>query len=229
MNSIVTARLAAIVGGSGCGKSWLADRLKKIFGDKAARLSLDDFYLDRSHLPPARREQINYDHPRSIDWPRLEQVLQDCRAGRTTRVPCYDFTTHARRAEEKTFHPRALVLVDGLWLLLYPAVRRLFDFSIFIDCPERLRLRRRMARDLAERGRTGSSIRRQFFENVAPMHEKFVAPQAQWANLVVKPPLREPEVASLSDRLKSLLGASTVYPAWTRESFPIEAQTDLNQ
>jgi len=37
MRNSTTPRLVAIVGGSGAGKSWLTDRLQKVFGDKAAR------------------------------------------------------------------------------------------------------------------------------------------------------------------------------------------------
>ena len=227
MNGIITPRLVAIAGGSGSGKSWLTDRLQRIFGDKAARLSLDDFYLDRSHLPPSRREQINYDHPRGIDWAGFERSLQACRAGEATRLPRYDFKTHTRMAAEKTFHPKALVLVEGLWLLLYPAIRRLFTFSIFIDCPEALRLRRRMARDLAERGRSAASIRRQFQETVSPMHEEFVAPQSQWASVVLKQPLRDVDVSHLSDKLWGLLTTSALYPTWMHQAFLTETRSIL--
>ena len=51
----MNAQLIAIVGGSGSGKTWLAGRLAEEFGGEAGRLSLDDFYLDLSHLPPAER------------------------------------------------------------------------------------------------------------------------------------------------------------------------------
>jgi len=227
MNPIITPRLVAIAGGSGSGKSWLTDRLQKIFGDKAARLSLDDFYLDRSHLPPSRREQINYDHPRGIDWARVEQVLQDCRAARPSGLPRYDFKTHTRLAGEKTWYPKALIFVEGLWLLLYPAIRRLFHFSIFIDCPASLRLQRRLDRDTADRGRSGSSVRRQFQETVSPMHEKFVAPQAQWANVILRQPLRDAEICGLSDQLWRLLTSTAVYPAWMRDAFVNETRTLL--
>jgi uridine kinase len=227
MNEIITPRLVAIAGGSGSGKSWLTDRLKRIFGDKASRLSLDDFYLDRSALAPSQREEINYDHPTALDWKRVEQVLQDCRAGGPISLPRYDFETHTRASDEKIWHPKALVFMEGLWLLLYPTVRRLFDFSIFIDCPEPLRLRRRMARDLAERGRSGVSIRRQFQETVLPMHEEFVAPQAQWANVVLKQPLRDADILGLSDQLRSLLTATEVSPNRTSEAFPNQKRTLL--
>ncbi len=72
-------RLVALVGGSGAGKSWLADRLQRALGTDAGRLSLDDFYYDRSHLPPKRRAHVNFDHPRAIDWRSVERALKGCR------------------------------------------------------------------------------------------------------------------------------------------------------
>jgi len=43
-------------------KTWLVERLQASLNGQAARLSLDDFYRDRSHLPPARRTRVNFDH-----------------------------------------------------------------------------------------------------------------------------------------------------------------------
>src|SRR6266478_2144711 len=161
MKTKSTNHLIAIVGGSGAGKTWLADRLQQALGPEACCLSLDNFYRDRSHLPPARREQINFDHPRAIDWPCLERVLKDCRAGRATHLPQYNFTSHTRLHTDLPYRPKTLVIVDGLWLLRRPAVRRLFDLRIFLDAPPRLRFRRRLARDVAERGRSPAAARRQ--------------------------------------------------------------------
>src|SRR5262249_35666799 len=156
--------LVAIVGGSGAGKSWLARKLQTALGSKATRISLDDFYRDHSRIPPARRVNINFDHPRAIDWPAVEQAGRGLRDGRVVRLPRYDFKTHCRLREENILAPRPIVLMEGLWLLRRPSLRRLFDWRIFIDCPAPLRRRRRLARDLRSRGRTRASVRRQFRE-----------------------------------------------------------------
>jgi len=224
MRSATTPRLVAIVGGSGAGKSWLTDRLQRVFGESAARLSLDDFYLDRSRVPLRRRARINYDHPRAIDWPCVETFLRNCRAGRVCRLPRYDFKTHTRAAVCEYWQPKPLVLVEGLWLLVRPAIRRLFDFTIFIDCPASLRLQRRLVRDLAERGRNRASVTRQFRETVAPMHDLFVSPQARWANVVLRQPPRDAEIRHLCDQLWGLLTTGSLYPAWMREVFRSETR-----
>ena len=182
------SQLVAIVGGSGAGKTWLSGRLLQLFGTKKACLiSLDDFYHDRSHLPLSRRERVNFDHPRAIDWALLEKVLLDCGRGRPTRLPIYDFTTHSRLTRKSDFKPKQVVLVEGLWLLRRAPIRRLFDFRVFIDCPESVRFERRLNRDQSERGRSLESVQNQFWKKVAPMHERFVAPQKKWADLLLKP------------------------------------------
>jgi uridine kinase len=178
--------LVAIVGGSGSGKSHLADELQTALGKSAERLSLDDFYRDRSHLSPAQRARINFDNPAAIDWPAFEGVMNRCRGWKEAQVPEYDFTTHCRFRRSKVLKPRPIMLVDGLWLLRRSRIRRFFDFSIFLECPARLRLQRRLARDATERGRSAKSVREQFRKTVEPMHRKFVSPQIRWANAVIK-------------------------------------------
>jgi uridine kinase len=191
-------QLIALVGGSGAGKTWLSRGLHLALDHPVTRLSLDDFYRDRSHLTPSMQDRVNYDHPQAIDWPLAEAVLLGCRAARTVYVPQYSFVTHTRRRTFKMVVPRPIILVDGLWLLWRPRLCRLFDLRIFLHCPTRLRLARRLKRDIADRSRDGRSVRRQFKETVAPMHKRFVAPQVKWADVVLRQPPSQREVERLA-------------------------------
>jgi uridine kinase len=213
------SHLVAIVGGSGSGKTWLAERLQTLLGPTTARLSLDDFYRDRSHLPPEKRARLNFDNPRAIDWPCVERVLRACRTGRATRLPRYDFTTHCRRPGNAAWRPGPFVIVDGLWLLRRPPVRRQFALRIFIDCPERVRFLRRLARDVAERGRSSVSVRHQFAATVAPMHKRFVQPQACWADVVLTQPYLVHTTRQLRDLLWPLVNTSSPKPPPARARF----------
>lgn len=204
-NAKSTPLVVAIVGGSGSGKTWLADSLRAALGRRAARMSLDDFYRDRAHLSPTRRAQLNYDHPRAIDWHRLEQILSDFRAGRRARVPQYDFENHSRRLATKILRPAPVLLLDGLWLLRRPRLRRAFDLSIFIECPAKTRLARRVDRDLTSRGRTSASVRRQFLETVEPMHRRYVIPQSHIAEIRLKSPISGDEVGRIVSMLHARL------------------------
>src|SRR5262249_51175023 len=108
------------------------------------------------------------------DWVGLDRTLGTLLAGRPAQIPCYDFKTHSCLPQTKVLHPKAIILVDGLWLLWRPVLRPLFTLSVFLDCPTRTRLSRRLARDCRARGRTGESVKEQFRATVEPMHLKYV-------------------------------------------------------
>ena len=178
----------AVVGGSGSGKTWLAESLTDALAPRAARISLDDFYRDLSALPPAQRDLVNFDDPAAIDWDSLRAVMDNMAAGGAVDLPVYDFATHTRQAVSRRFAPVPLVIWDGLWLLHPEWLRRRFATSIFVECSPELRFARRSERDLRERGRSLESVRRQFYEQVEPMHEQFVEPQKSTARRVLSSP-----------------------------------------
>jgi uridine kinase len=194
--------LVAIAGGSGSGKTWLAERLESALAPNAVRLSLDDFYRDRSHLSLARKARINFDQPRTIDWRGVETAVRSLVAGRRARVPQYDFKTHSRLGTCKTVPPKPIILIDGLWLLRRVSLRSLFQVRIFIECPTRTRLRRRLERDVGSRGRTSASVRRQFRETVEPMHRLHVAPQRRFADVVMHGSCSINDVRRLTKRIR---------------------------
>lgn len=194
--------LVAIVGGSGSGKSWFAERLEAALDGKAARLSQDDFYHDRSTIPPEERAALNFDHPNAIDWPDLEHAVQELRAGRSAQLPSYDFKTHCRGACFRELSPKPIILMEGLWLLRQRPLRDWFDLKIFIECPASTRLRRRIERDLLARGRSRASVEKQFYGTVEPMHREFVSPQKRWADVVLPFDLTEYNVRQLAEKLK---------------------------
>lgn len=209
-------KLIAITGGSGAGKTWLAGYLQNALGAKnVSRLALDDFYRDISQHAPSLREQSNFDHPNAIDWPVFNRVLDDCRRGRPTRTPHYNFIMHTRAPVWNNFFPAPLVVVEGLWLLWQPRIRERFDLKIFVDCAAHLRLDRRLMRDVAERGRSADSVGTQFWKTVAPMHDQFVAPQAKWADLILRAPTDNRELQGLVETIEmELLSNSAPSPDW---------------
>jgi uridine kinase len=197
--------LLAIVGGSGSGKSRLARKLLKAFGARAGYICLDDFYRDQSHLHRRERDTINYDHPKVIDWKSFRICLQTIVRGKPVVLPSYDFTSHTRHPEPRPWQPKPLVILDGLWLLHHKTVRRLFNQTLFVDCPESVRLSRRLKRDRRERGRAAKSIRKQFMEQVAPMHERFVAGQSHHADLVLSSPVSNRQLAEIVKEIRTSL------------------------
>ena len=96
----------------------------------------------------------------------------------------YDFATHSRLTNTVIIKPSSVILVDGILLLVEPKIREILDIKIFLDTPADIRILRRLHRDINERGRTVESVINQYLATVRPMHEQFVEPSKQYADLI---------------------------------------------
>lgn len=176
----------AIAGGSGSGKTSLTRALVGRLGPlSCAVLDHDSYYRDLSHLPPAERAATNFDHPDSLESSLLARHLSELRAGQAVERPIYDFAVHARTARTRKVEPRPIIVCEGILLLAVPELRDAFDLRVFVDAPADVRAVRRVLRDIGERGRTVESVVAQYLETVRPMHERFVEPARETADLVL--------------------------------------------
>lgn len=179
--------IIGVAGGSGSGKTYFARELQKILGDdNCSIIYQDNYYIDQSHRFDGDGGSVNFDHPSSLDFALLARGLSDLRAGQSIRVPLYDFATHTRKKESILFHPKKIILVDGILILDSQVVRDELDEAVFFDTPEELRYSRRLERDVHERGRTPEGVKKQFEKQVRPMHEQFVEPSKDYAQTIVK-------------------------------------------
>jgi uridine kinase len=175
-----------IAGGTGSGKTTIAQKLVGALPAGAAVLiDHDAYYRDRSHLPAAEREAINYDHPDAIETELLVQHIGMLRAGRAVETPQYDFREHARRRQTRPIQPTAVVVVEGILVLAEERLRAQMDLKIFVDTDADIRLLRRLGRDIEDRGRTFAQVREQYDATVRPMHLAFVEPSKRFADIIV--------------------------------------------
>jgi uridine kinase len=195
------------VGGSGAGKTWLAERLACALELDTGRVSLDNFYRDLSHLTLAARARSNFDHPEAMDWGKVREVIDAMAQGQPITIPSYDFSTHVRKPQAMPWVSRPVVIWDGLWLLHPPWLRERFTFAIYVECPSELRLERRATRDQKERGRSRASVEQQFHAHVEPMHQRYVAPQKKWARCCVHSPVSESALLDLTRQVKTEIHA----------------------
>jgi uridine kinase len=129
-------RLIGIDGPGAAGKSTLAGELGAVLG--AGVIAADDFYL-----PTARRPERIPDH---FDRRRLEQeVLLPVVTGRPVRYQRYDWAQDAL-AEWHDVPAGRPVIVEGVYVLR-PGVRTYFTYTIWVDAPCDVRLRRGLERD----------------------------------------------------------------------------------
>lgn len=173
-----------ICGGSGSGKSYLAQALADAFEfGVATNIGLDAYYWPKHAVPEKVRG--NYDHPDALESALLAEHLKQWRKGETVEMPQYDFTRHDRHTHTLALASTPVMIVDSFLLFALPAVVELLSFSIFVDAPADVRLARRLARDVRERGRSVDDILQHYFATVRPMHEEFVEPSKRIADIVV--------------------------------------------
>ena len=165
-----------VAGGSCSGKTTLTHFLKKYFGDDAAVLAQDSFYIDQSHKFDRDGGSVNFDHPDSIDFSLMGQCVGYLKESKEVSIPIYDFATHKRSEEVQKVSSKKLVIIDGTLILSQEKVRGQLDLSFFIDAPENVRFQRRLERDTKERGRTEQGVKDQFYKQVKPMHDEWVEP-----------------------------------------------------
>lgn len=196
-----------IAGGSGAGKTTLVKRLLQEFTDVGAALVEQDcYYLDRSKVPFSQRAALNYDHPDAIDADLLVEQVSALKAGRDVMSPIYDFATHTRSGH-RVVKAAPLIIVEGILTLHIPGVRQLLDISVFVEHQEGERLKRRIERDVRERGRTVKSVMRQFHHTVKPMHDLYVEPSRNYARWIIHGDVEgEGAVLRLIDELRLRLG-----------------------
>jgi uridine kinase len=179
-------RRIGIVGGSGSGKSTLALALQKHWGaERVTSLCLDDYYRDLAYLSSEEREGWDFDRPAALELARFYQDVEQLARGQEVFVPVYDFKTHGR-VGRRLVRPAPFICAEGLFLWTEPQTASRWDYRIFVHTPEAVRLARRLGRDTASRGRREAEERLRFRTKVAPAHVRYVEPQAQQAQMVLR-------------------------------------------
>jgi uridine kinase len=175
-----------IAGGSGSGKTTVANEiLNKVGAHRIAFLPHDAYYRELGHLPLAQREQVNFDHPNSIETELLISHIKSLLNGECIELPIYDFTTHSRTGESIHVEPKNIILVEGILIFAEAELREMFDMKLFVDTDSDIRFMRRLERDIAERGRTVESVIKQYQSTVRPMHLEFVEPSKRYADIII--------------------------------------------
>ena len=181
----MNVRILAIAGGSCSGKTRLANYTQKALGDEVCTIiRQDNFYKD---LGGAAEDAPlpNFDHPKAFEWEGLRDALSALKTGQAVDIPVYDFVTHRRKVETEWIDPKPLMLIEGILLLSQQILLPIFDQSFFIECSQDVRYERRLARDIAERGRTEESVHKQLSEQVTPMHIAYVEPSKKNADMII--------------------------------------------
>ncbi|SER52164.1 uridine kinase [Lachnobacterium bovis] len=175
-----------IAGGTGSGKTTLADKLVESFGrDEVCILRHDNYYKRHDDMPFEERQKLNYDHPDAFDNELLRQHIEALKNGISVEMPIYDYKEHNRSNKVVEIKPAPVIVLEGILIFDEPSICTLMDIKVFVDTDADVRILRRIVRDVKERGRTLESVIEQYLTTVKPMHEQFVEPSKRRADIII--------------------------------------------
>lgn len=178
--------IIGIAGGTGCGKTTVVNQILNELPEKEVGvISQDSYYKDTTHLSYEERININFDHPRSIDFELLKKHLKELKNGNPIHQPVYSFVKHNRTGDTIVTHPRKVMIVEGILILTHPELRKMFDIKIFVHADTNERLIRRLKRDITERGRDLDEVLTRYQNTLKPMHEQFIEPTKEFADIII--------------------------------------------
>ena len=179
--------LIGIAGGSASGKTTIAQCLKEEFEQTRSVVIIreDDYYKDQSQKTMAERVKTNYDHPFAFDHALMIEQIDAQLAGQAIEKPVYDFVQHTRSTVTEVIEPCDVVVLEGLFVLEEPELRKRLNIKVYVDTDADIRFIRRLLRDVEERGRTLQSVVNQYTETVRVMHEQFIEPSKRYADVII--------------------------------------------
>lgn len=182
MNTI----LIGIAGGTGSGKTTLADKLVDSFGnDEVSILRHDNYYRRHDEMCYDERSKLNYDHPDAFDTELLCEHIHTLKAGKAVQMPVYDYSIHNRSDETIQVNPAPVIVLEGILIFAEQRLCELMDIKVFVDTDADVRILRRIVRDVNKRGRSLDSVIDQYLTTVKPMHDQFVEPSKRRADIII--------------------------------------------
>jgi uridine kinase len=195
-----------IAGGTGSGKTTLANKIKEYFGNDVVSICQDYYYKSFDTLSYEERKLLNFDHPKSFDNSLMIEQIKALKQSQKIGRPVYSFTEYKRLPETIIEEPKPVIVIEGILIFEDPKLVDLMDIKVFVETDADTRFARRLMRDIHERGRNIDSVINQYFSTVKPMHEAFVEPSKKHADIIVpNGGLNEVASSMIIEKIKSIL------------------------
>jgi uridine kinase len=161
------AFVVGIAGGSGSGKSAIAEEVRQRLAPLSVEIINQDRYfrrgdaLPRHTSPDGRRTWPDHNHPESFDFAALRDALRAARAGSSD-----------------------VVVLEGILVFHDAELRGLMDLKIFVEADADERIVRRIRRNVAA-GHELDDICDFYLDSVRYRHREFCEPTRDYADVVV--------------------------------------------
>ncbi|RUR12877.1 uridine kinase [Legionella sp. km772] len=209
-----------IGGASASGKTGVSEHLLKKLNDKGIKtqkLNMDDYYKERPDTVSNEvfRATTNFDVPEMLHLDLFQEHVAALGRGEKISKPLFSFLTNKRSGEEEV-NPSEVVIVEGIFAQLFYQQHMAADFpalnvNVSTDSLNDI-VERRIARDIASRGRSREDVIAQEQRYVGPGFFKYTACYAAGSDLYINNQKHtEPEAQSKElDRVADEIAAAVV-------------------
>jgi uridine kinase len=173
-------------GCSGAGKTELIKKILENFApDEVTSVAQDNYYIPRDRHMTDEKGVRNFDMPESIDHDLFYRDLSGLLNGKAIRFIRYPFNIPGEVSVSSTILPARIILAEGIFIYHIPEINALFKYRLFIEAGEPVMLKRRMARDQADRGYDQAEIRYRFENHVIPAYHRFILPYRDACDVII--------------------------------------------
>ena len=175
--------LIGVAGDSGCGKSTFLRRLTDLFGEEFMTvICLDDYHsLDRNGRKAAGVTALD---PKANNFDLMYEQIKSLKEGHSIMKPIYNHETGLIDPPEK-IEPNKVVVIEGLHPLYDERVRKLIDFSVYLDISDEVKVNWKIQRDMEERGHTYADVIASINAR-KPDFTAYIEVQKQYADVVIQ-------------------------------------------
>lgn len=184
-----------IAGSSGSGKTFfLKSFLNHFEKDQVTLISQDDYYIPANTKTQEENRLYNFDLPTAIDRQKFYADIKDLFDGKTVFKEEYTFNNPNIKPKMLEIKPAPILIVEGLFIFHYTEINELLDYRIFLDAKESVALRRRLERDLVERGYDRDDVMYKWEQHVVPSYNEYLLPYRDKVDEVLINNLDDPSI-----------------------------------
>ncbi len=184
-----------IAGSSGSGKTFfLKSFLDHFSTSEITLISQDDYYIPANTKTQEENRLYNFDLPTSIDRNAFYADIKDLFDGKTVYKEEYTFNNPALKPKMLEIKPANILVVEGLFIFHYEEINQLLDYRVFLDAEESIALKRRLRRDLVERGYDHDDVMYKWVNHVVPSYNEYLLPFRESCDLVIQNNTDEPAI-----------------------------------
>lgn len=178
--------IIGMCGGSGSGKTTIMSNLKSALVDQdVCYISLDDYYIPRSEQAVDENGIRNFDLPTSIDAAQVVADLESLTSGQAITKTRYTFNNPDATPESFVLHPSKVYIVEGMFIYHYEKLDAKFDFRIFVELSDVLKLIRRIKRDRQERNYPLEDVLYRYEHHVMPAYKQYIERHRDRCDLIL--------------------------------------------